>query len=168
MNIETILAPTDLSTNSLPAMDFATRLAREHGAKLIFLHVLDPSVYDSGSTFMSIGERDQLFALHWDNAITWMNDKFTNQDAADLGWEALVVHQTPVMGILDTAQERGVNVIVMGTHGYSGLQRWMRGSVAEAVLREADCPVATVRPTGEVHDDLGRIAGVPSSEPVGC
>jgi nucleotide-binding universal stress UspA family protein len=138
--IHTILHPTDFSAHSANAFHLACSLARDHGARLIVLHVRQPMpvYYGEGLAFVpeeppavEEGLRKQLTALRpSDAAIPVEHCLVTGEAAAE---------------ILRFARERGCDLIVMGTHGRTGLGRLLLGSVSEAVLRRSLCPVLTVK-----------------------
>jgi universal stress protein A len=71
---------------------------------------------------------------------------------AGLQGESLLVQGTPTQTIVDTAGERGVDLIIMGTHGRTGLAHVFLGSVAEHVIRQAPCPVLVMRKTLDIPD----------------
>ena len=135
--IHTILHPTDFSAHSEHAFRLACALARDYDARLILLHVastplvvygegvapLDPEVYYAE-------EKAKLFALTPGPAIR-AEHRFEEGD--------------PGAEIPRVAQDVHADLIVMGTHGRTGLGRLLMGSVAEQVMRHAACPVLTVR-----------------------
>jgi nucleotide-binding universal stress UspA family protein len=136
--IKTILHPTDFSSQAADAFAAATSLARDYGAKLILLHVVGPPTFVDGASLVAFDPsiyEDQL-----------------RQDLAQLAARApgVCIEERLVQGIavteiLKTAAETRCDVIVMGTHGRSGLRHLLMGSIAEAVVRQAPCPVLTVR-----------------------
>jgi nucleotide-binding universal stress UspA family protein len=136
----TILHPSDFSHCSRLAFQLAAALARAHGARLIILHVkqtLGPMV--------AYGKA--LAQLQPEEYQEWLDKnlhRFQVPDAA-----VLVEHRlsegNAATEILRVAEETGSNVIVMGTHGRTGLKRLVLGSVTEAVLRKARCPVVAVK-----------------------
>jgi nucleotide-binding universal stress UspA family protein len=137
--IETILHPTDFSANSDCAFRLAGSLARDLGARLILLHVQPAafSVAEQGVPVpvAPIGDRDALWS------------KLKAQRAKD---PAVTVEYQLRLGdvaeeIVRFAEDPGCNLIVIGTHGRTGLGRLLMGSVAEQVLRRAPCPVLTVK-----------------------
>jgi len=133
-SIRTILHPTDFSEQSGFAFRLACSLARDYHARLILLHTFTPAPLIYGEGFVppdpqSIKEdlRAQLEAL----------------PAEDSGIrvERRLEEGSPAPEILCVAQEANADLIVMGTHGRTGLSRLLMGSVAERVVRRALCPV---------------------------
>jgi nucleotide-binding universal stress UspA family protein len=138
LTIRTILHPTDFSSRSTYAFHLACSLARDHGARLVLVHVVSPPA-------VAYGEMITDFAI--DEAREEARrglDKLVVSDA-NIKVERLVVDGEPVTEILRVAGQNAADLIVMGTHGRSGLSRLLLGSVAEAVLRKATCPVLTVK-----------------------
>ena len=135
--IRTILHPTDFSANSQCAWKMACALARDYGARLLLVHVEAPM-----PAFAELGaippEPVDRRALECELA------KIKPTDST------LAVSRTVLFGdepstINRFAKENDADLIVMGTHGRTGLGRLLMGSVAESVLREAPCPVLTIK-----------------------
>jgi len=135
--IRTILHPTDFSEQSDYALRLAAAQARDHGARLVLLHVASlPVVVYGGDLPVPVPEdshdeeRQRLESLPVP-APTTTERHFVEGDVAT--------------EILRLAQETNSDLIVMGTHGRTGLARLLMGSVAEQVVRKAPCPVLTVK-----------------------
>ncbi len=137
--IEVILHPTDFSTDSEAALKVARQLAREHGARLIIAarRKESRSLVD-GTPAADIDPR----AYH--DAIENVRKRV---DGPDLKYpvETVLRHGYPAEEIVLTAHDMGCDLIVMGTHGRTGLSRLLMGSVAENVLPKANCPVLLVK-----------------------
>jgi nucleotide-binding universal stress UspA family protein len=136
--IRTILHPTDFSPQSACGYQMACALARDYGARLVLLHVHPPElIYGEG------------YVLPPDPAavLKELRQELDGLSAPEPGIrvDRAVKEGDPVMEILATARETGCDLIVMGTHGRTGVGRLLMGSVAEAVLRKAPCPVLTVK-----------------------
>lgn len=134
-----ILLPTDGSEGSDRALGQAIELATETGAELHVLFVVEnvsyaPEMADERVTLQlrGIGE----------NAIESVRER---AEAAGVDVETAIEEGTPHRAILEYADESDVDLIVMGTHGRSGLDKYLLGSVTERVVRTADVPVLTVR-----------------------
>jgi nucleotide-binding universal stress UspA family protein len=135
--IKTILHPTDFSEHSEYALWLTDTLAREQGARVILLHVLPPPV-SHGEVIEREGPdgyMDQIWRV--------LDDLKPPDRAA--AYEIRLALGDAAHKIVDVAQEEKVDLIVMGTHGRTGLRRVLMGSVAEHVLRQAPCPVLTVK-----------------------
>jgi nucleotide-binding universal stress UspA family protein len=135
--IRTILHPTDFSESAEAAFSVASMLAREHGARLIVLHVYPPPVCLAG------GEAPRLGAKY--EVDLWrLLDRYHAADP-EARFEHCLIEGLPAEEIVRLAEKESCDLIVMGTHGRTGLLRLLMGSVADKVLREARCPVLTVR-----------------------
>jgi len=138
MHAKKILFPTDFSTLSDAALRHATSLAKDSGAKLIILHVEEPpAAYGTGEMYYGIPEPDMT-------ALTKMLEAVVPNDPG-VPFEHRMVTGDPAGEIVAVAQSEKVDLIVLGTHGRTGLGRLLMGSVAEAVVRRASCPVLTFK-----------------------
>jgi nucleotide-binding universal stress UspA family protein len=134
-----ILVPVDFSPASEDALHVARALARDHQARLLLMTVPTPPP-PAREVFVPEVELAELVAE--------VRGKLTTLAAAvnDLPVELRVIAGEPGPAIVQAAQEAQADLIVMGTHGRSGLARLLMGSVAEYVLRHAPCPVLTIKP----------------------
>jgi nucleotide-binding universal stress UspA family protein len=136
LSFKTILHPTDFSERSECAFRLACSLARDHGGRVIVLHVHPPptSHGETGARRRSTPYhdmlREQLHRLQPPDPRVPVEHRLAEGEAD--------------AEILRTAREDGCDLIVMGTHGRTGLRRALMGSVAEQVVRLASCPVLTV------------------------
>lgn len=155
LKIETILCPVDFSEYSARAYDYAYSLARHYGAKLYVEHVIQvlAAAYPYYN-FPDVAANN----IYWDlnqSAETRLREMI-DQHAVNGVPAEMVVHKGFVPeSILTSAESNHVDLIVMGTHGRRGLDRLMMGSVTQAVLRRAPCPVLAVRkPAHDFVDPL--------------
>jgi universal stress protein A len=132
----TIVHPTDFSEASAPAMEMACALARDQGARLVVVHVLPPPGYHG-----EVVERRQ--PDFYDEL--WQKLREVRPPRDDVRTEHRLLSGDQAEEIVRIAEELKSNLIVMGTHGRTGLRRLLVGSVAEEVMRTAACPVLTVR-----------------------
>jgi nucleotide-binding universal stress UspA family protein len=148
-NFTKILAATDFSEDSTLALGYAEELARRFGAEMLLLHVdqaLPPvmsspeigPVMDIGA-MTRIAEEQRMSAHH-------ELDKIVNR-LRDSGLKArsLLKVGSPFLEIIHTAKGENADLIVMGTHGRTGIVHVLMGSVAERVVQKAHCPVLTIR-----------------------
>ena len=140
----TIIHPTDFSVEAEAAEREAARLARRLGAELLLLHVsVETPLY--GETALGMGDVKRIYEAQ----ARWAEERLAERadaltkDGVATRWRRRVgvVHDE----ICSAAREEGVDYIVMGTHGRSGIERLMLGSIADRVVRMAPCPVLTVR-----------------------
>jgi len=141
-----ILLPTDGSRGNSRAVEQAIGLAAQSDARLHVLFVVEDLPY---APEMMDGQVEARLREIGEEAISDIR-----QRAADAGVsvETALEDGTPHQSILEYADEEGMDLIVMGTHGRSGLDRYLLGSVTERVVRGADTPVLTVRVDGDEED----------------
>lgn len=142
MNIKNILFPTDFSKYNDAAMQYASRLAGESGAKLHIVHVCDTR--DLGAT---MGEVSFVYSEQWEKerhrAEKQLQETVPHDPAIPYEHHSLL--GAPDLEIVNFATDHHMDLIVMASHGRSGLVRLVMGSVAEAVMRKAPCPVLVVK-----------------------
>jgi nucleotide-binding universal stress UspA family protein len=157
--IRRILVPVDFSETSLEALNYALDLARRFQAQVSVLHVVEPVVttipghlyapaVDTGAILdQQIGlAREHLAGL----------ERKLNRRGKKVR-SALVVG-TPYLEIVERAKKTKADLVVMATHGRTGLSHLFIGSVAEKVVRSAPCPVLTLRPSGRARRKAPRTA----------
>jgi nucleotide-binding universal stress UspA family protein len=141
VTLERILVPVDFSDCSLDALEYAVVVAQQSKASLMLLHVLEPVSYGLDFTLSHIRTREQV-RESWTKRLEEL--AFSHQHS-NVPVESRLRGGLPADSILDSAQTLPCDLIVMGTHGRRGISHTISGSVAEAVLRKAPCPVLTVR-----------------------
>lgn len=147
IELNRILAATDFSACSHQALEYASEFARRFSAELHLLHVAD----DLHDLFPHAGGTIPVETIARVEAET---DAALTRAADSLEESGRQVHRSVVRGvpfveIIRYARERDIDLIVIGTHGRTGLQQAMMGSVAERVVRKAPCPVLVVRTSGQ-------------------
>jgi len=143
--LQRILHATDLSTASRPAFELALRLARREGAVLLLLHVLTPPSPFVASTGPPPASYLEPLAAARREAGRRLTRILTRARAAGVRARAQLVEGGAVERILGVGRRWHPDVIVIGTHGRSGVRHFLMGSVAEHVVRRASRPVLTVR-----------------------
>lgn len=144
LRIQTILVPTDFSDTATQALQVARSLAHDHHAKLVLMSAPLPpppsaEVYVPFADYAGLTEeaQRQLTALA--------------KTIVELPVETRVMVGEAGPSVVEIAEDSRADLIVMGTHGRSGLSRLLMGSVAEYVLRHAPCPVLTIKPAAAEH-----------------
>jgi nucleotide-binding universal stress UspA family protein len=148
LELRRILCPVDFSDFSRRGLELAFALAARSGAEIIALHVTAIPPPPSAA----FPEVPAFFPLDptVSERLRGELDRFVAPSRTpDIPLRAVVVEGAPVTRILQEAGETGTDLIVMGTHGAGGFERWVLGSVAEKVLRKAPCPVLTVSGAGK-------------------
>jgi nucleotide-binding universal stress UspA family protein len=139
-----IVCATDFSGTSEAAVAGAERLAGPLGAEIVLLHV----AVEAPLWRESVYTRDvrKVFESQRQWAAETLAARVTALAANGVRARAIVKPGVAWREIIDTARDEGAELIVIGTHGHSGLNRMLLGSVAERVVRQAPCPVVTVGP----------------------
>ena len=150
MDVRSILLPTDFSECARRAVPVAAEMSRLLGARVICLHVVEPVVPPVGWAPISGALPVADFGEQLDESAGRELPAFSGgEEFEGLDVEELVAHGEPAAEIVRVARERGVGLIVISSHGRTGLGRILFGSTAEAVVRHAHCPVLVVKPPQE-------------------
>jgi nucleotide-binding universal stress UspA family protein len=138
--IQRILVPTDFSAHSEHALNYAAILAKQLGAKIILLHVIDSMSYSVTDTLIVIEHRRAL-----ETTARALLDNFRQALVAQgLAVTVYLMTGAPYEEILKKSRREKADLIAMGTHGRTGVRHLLLGSVAEKVVRLSTCPVLTV------------------------
>jgi nucleotide-binding universal stress UspA family protein len=149
IRIKTILYPTDFSSYSNQAYFHAVALAEKHAANLTVLFVYNPDSITPGSR----GDLD-ADRRYWRSQLEQIRPLASNIPVRHVFLEG-----DPAAEIVRHGRDAGIDLIVMGTHGRTGLERLLMGSVAEKVLRDASCSVLVVKlPRGQPVADRPEVA----------
>jgi nucleotide-binding universal stress UspA family protein len=141
-----ILCPIDTREDSFAALDFAARLAGQNGAELYLLNVCSTVTIPLGGPVT-----DRVLA---EQAAQRELNKMAVDRLGQIEYHALVTTGDAAATVTSVQSALAADLIVMGTHGRRGVPRFFLGSVAERVVREAGCPVLTIRPDNTHHDDV--------------
>lgn len=143
MAAQRFLVPLDFSESANQTLDYAITLAGKLGARLTLLHVIQP--LPLGGVDMSVTLPFTYIQELEGEIQRSMESSLERVTAAGLEGEIVIVHGAPFHEIIETAKTQQVDLIVMGTHGRTGFQYVLLGSVAEKVVRLAPCPVLVAR-----------------------
>ena len=150
LQLRTILLPTDFSGCANFALPYAAAIARAAKAKVICIYVVEPIVPAVGYTGlaepMPIADISEQLE---DSAERELPEVMHCDDLHGLDVEEVIAHGDAAAEIVRVADERSVDLIVISSHGRTGLGRMIFGSTAEAVVRHATCPVLVVKPPPE-------------------
>jgi universal stress protein A len=159
LDFKRILCPVDLSPFSLEALKLAIKIAESTGAGLYLLHVIDnpfdelymKSITEADPALLELYQKEPMKRAKIMNATVEHSRVLLKQFSHD--WverlprvRYLVASGNPFEKILDAAEMHRVDLIVLATHGRTGVRRLLIGNVAEKVVRHAPCPVLTVKP----------------------
>ncbi|HJU05313.1 MAG TPA: universal stress protein [Nitrospiraceae bacterium] len=134
-----VAVPIDFSDCSMDALEYGIRIAKDCGATLTLLHVLEPVSYGIDLTFKHTAEQDR------ERRALQLNSVAGTIRSQGLSVRELIRGGSPADSIVEFVQATGCDLIAMGTHGRRGISRVVKGSVAEAVLRGVSCPVLAVK-----------------------
>lgn len=143
MTVAKILVPVDFSSGSKIAAEYAMALAKTLRSSVTLFHVYEkPDLLNSivpGADSAADAERDRAFSKTWLETL-----RIDVQGLGDVEMPVVVEHGSPAPAIVSYSRSGGFDMVVMGTHGRTGLRHALMGSVAEAVVRRALCPVLTI------------------------
>jgi nucleotide-binding universal stress UspA family protein len=141
MKIKTIVVPTDLSHNSLRALEPAVDFAKRFGADILLVHVLDAPIYPA-MKFANLPTIQQEVR----DTVARQLDRLCNEHIpGDVVSRTVMREGHPFFEIIAVAKEERADLIVIATHGHTGIKHLLLGSTAEKVVRQAPCPVLIVR-----------------------
>lgn len=143
-DIAKILVPIDFSNYSKNALRYASNFAKRFDAKIYLVYVVEPVIYPSD---FSMGQ------VTFPVADLEMNEKATaelealakSEIGAEIKVETIIKTGKPFVEINETAREEDIDLIIIATHGHTGMEHLLFGSTAEKVVRKAPCPVLSIR-----------------------
>jgi nucleotide-binding universal stress UspA family protein len=150
LEIQRILVPIDFSAYSKEALKYAIPFARKFKAEVVLLHVVEPAIYPADFNFGQVGIpaiEDELRSKASEELRKLVDQEVKRRARSSV----LIKVGKPFLEIITTAREERIDLIVMATHGHSGIEHILFGSTAERVVRKAHCPVLTVR-TREMYE----------------
>ena len=144
IKMDKILLPTDFSGQSKVAVPYAFDLARRYGAELHVIHIFDENVL-TPLYFTCGGTTQEYFKKVEEGFENEVSQFLTDYDPDEVTIVPVLGNGNPFVEIVKYAKKNGVDMIVIGTHGRTGLSHMLLGSIAEKVIRKAHCPVLAVR-----------------------
>jgi nucleotide-binding universal stress UspA family protein len=142
-----ILCPVDFSRFTQDFINYAADLAKKYGAELHVMHVVPTMTYFT--PYESFLTPENLIAIE-KNIQDEVEDNFEELlKDQDIPTKKVIKTGVPFVEIVAYAKSENVDLIVMGTHGHSGIEHILIGNVAEKVVRKSPCPVMTIRPKGK-------------------
>ncbi|MCE1188380.1 MAG: universal stress protein [Ignavibacteria bacterium] len=144
-NIRKILVPVDFSENSKAALEYAHSFIKMFNAELILTHIIEPIVYPPD---FSLGQitlpTDDLKEI--ENRVRSELAKWA-EDERNVGikTKSIIATGKPFLEIIQIAKDEDVDLIIISSHGHTGMEHILFGSTSEKVVRKAPCPVLTVR-----------------------
>jgi nucleotide-binding universal stress UspA family protein len=152
--LERILVPTDFSAASDEALEYGKMIGVRFGASLHVLHVIEePDIAGAWGSEAYVGELPRIREAAQRAAEERLKQIFTGTESERLQPSTEIADGRVAPTIVEVARRRHIDLIVMGTHGRSGVAHLLLGSVTEKVLRTASCPVLAVRAIEPAADD---------------
>ncbi|MFN3200796.1 MAG: universal stress protein [Bradymonadia bacterium] len=152
LSIKRILVPIDFSACSQHALDYALTFAERFEARVDLLHVYEPP-FDLGDVPVQVGDAPPLPISEYIRVQVRNNlEVMLDQCPEHIQVTSHLITGRVDHEVVELAERESIDLIIMGTHGRTGLSRFFLGSVAERVLRRANCPVLTVRHPEEDAD----------------
>lgn len=151
MNIKKILVPVDFSRHAQQALEYALEFAAPLHAEVLVLHVVEPVAYATPADLYA-GMATQLGSLLAEqrrSARRQLDEVVAENAKRGVGVTAHLRDGVAYREIVEAAKKLGAGMIIQATHGRTGLAHVLMGSVAERVVRTAECPVLTIRTTGK-------------------
>jgi len=140
LSLRRILVPIDFSKNARQALRYAIPLAAQSGARITLLHIVEPVIYPME---MAVVVTNEKFAL--DASRKHLGELARKIVPEKLRGKMIVRGGQPYFEIAEVAREMKADLIVLTTHGYTGIKRVLLGGTAERTVRHAPCPVLMVR-----------------------
>lgn len=143
-NISKVLVPIDFSDYSKSALKYAVNFVKLFKAQLILIYVVEPVIYppDFSMGQIAIPSVD----LEMDKRAEEELNKLAEQEIpTEIKVKSIVKTGKPFIEIIETASEQDADLIIIATHGHTGMEHILFGSTAEKVVRKAPCPVLTLR-----------------------
>ncbi len=143
MEIRKILVPVDFSDFSKKALDYAIEFSSKFNAKLYLIYVVEPQIYPADFTMgQVIPTFDKDISKAAGDELLHLAKETIGQN---IPYETIIKIGQPFYEIIETASEVNADLIIIATHGHTGMEHLLFGSTAEKVVRKAPCPVLTLR-----------------------
>lgn len=142
--IKKILVPIDFSDYSKNALKYAVQFAKQFNAKISLIYVVEPIIYPADFSMGQVAIPSTDIDLH-SRAEDELKNLAKNMIEASIVGETIIKTGKPFVEIIETAKEKDADLIIIATHGHTGVEHLLFGSTAEKVVRKAPCPVLTLR-----------------------
>jgi universal stress protein A len=141
--IKNIMVPIDFSDYSKNALRYAVQFAKSFKSKIFLIYVVEPMIYPADFSMgqVAIPSADIDLQGRAEEEL----EKLASEIRNDLEVEAIIKTGKPFFEINDAAKEKDIDLIIIATHGHTGVEHLLFGSTAEKVVRKAPCPVLTLR-----------------------
>lgn len=144
LHVKRILVPIDFSEHSKHALQYAVSFAKQFSSELILIYVVEQAVYAADLSFGQVAVPGFEKELR-DRAKKELEELIKTSVTGGVKARSVVQSGKPFLEILDTAEDEEADLIIIATHGHTGVEHLLFGSTAEKVVRKAPCPVLVVR-----------------------
>lgn len=141
--LRNILVPIDFSDYSKNALKYAVQFAKQFSSKLLLVYVVEPMIYPADFSMGQVAIPSNDIDLH--ARAEEELKKLANEINEGIVIDTIIKTGKPFVEIIDTASEKDIDLIIIATHGHTGVEHLLFGSTAEKVVRKAPCPVLTLR-----------------------
>ena len=145
VGVKRILVPIDFSEHSKNALQYAIPFAKQFDAELLLVYIVEPTIYPADFSFGQVGI-PSLEAEMREKGKESLKRLVKEQVAGEVSARTIIHTGKPFLEIINVAREEKVDLIIIATHGHSGVEHILFGGTAEKVVRKAHCPVLVVRP----------------------
>ncbi|MEI7812725.1 MAG: universal stress protein [Ignavibacteria bacterium] len=144
LQIKKIIVPVDFSNYSKNALRYAINFAKDHSAKIFLIYVVEPVIYPADFSMgqIALPSIDLEMTTRANNEL---DNLIKSEIPSDIEVEKIIKTGKPFVEINETASEINADLIIIATHGRTGVEHILFGSTAEKVVRKAPCPVLTLR-----------------------
>ena len=144
LEIKKVLVPIDFSDYSKSSLRYAVNFAKQFGAEIYLIYVLEPVIYPPDFSMGQIAIPS--INAEWDERAREELENLAKTEIPEgVNVKTILKNGKPFLEIIDTASEENIDLIIIATHGHSGVEHILFGSTAEKVVRKAPCPVLTLR-----------------------
>ncbi len=142
--LKRIVVPIDFSEYSKKAFRYAIDFAKTFGAEMILVYVVEPIIYPADFSFGQVALPSMERELH-DRSLEQLNALIQKEVPEGTAARCVIRSGKPFVEIIQVAKEEKADLIIIATHGHSGIEHVLFGSTAEKVVRKAPCPVLSLR-----------------------
>ncbi|MGO9480986.1 MAG: universal stress protein [Candidatus Kryptoniota bacterium] len=145
VSLKKILVPQDFSEYSIRALKYAVTFAGLFNSELIVLHIVEPIIYPADFSFgqVSIPAMEEEIRKHSEEQL---NELAAREIPANIKATSIIRVGKPFIEIVEIAKSENADLIIISSHGRTGMDHVLFGSTADKVVRKASCPVLTIRP----------------------
>lgn len=143
-DIKKVLVPIDFSDYSKSSLRYAVNFAKQFKAEIYLIYVVEPVIYPPDFSMGQIAIPS--VSAEWDERAKVELENLAKTEIPEgIKVKTILKNGKPFLEIIDTASEENIDLIIIATHGHSGVEHILFGSTAEKVVRKAPCPVLTLR-----------------------